>query len=85
MNIITEVIFTHTSQKAQSTKHKAQTTNENQLKLYFSPLLGTTLPRFTSVLTHNSSTISGATNHTHSKAANESQLHEASMDLDNLC
>ena len=45
-------------------------------------------PHFTSVLTHNRSTISGATNHTQmdsTNAANESQLHKASMDLDNSC
>ena len=48
--------------------------------------ISTTLPCFTSALTHNRSTISGATNYTQmdsTNAANESQLHEASMDLDN--
>ena len=56
MNIITEVgilIFKCTSQKPQTTNYKC---------IYFSPLVGTTLPRFTSALTHSRSTISGATN-----------------------
>ena len=45
----------------QARNHKPQTTNaKNQLKLYFSPLARTTLPRFTSALTHNRSTISGS-------------------------
>ena len=70
--------------------YKPETTNykcKNQLKLYFSLIVGTTLPRFTSVLTHNRSTISGATKHTQmdcTNAANESQLHEASVDLVNI-
>ena len=73
---------TLTSQKPQTTNYKCK----NQPKSYFSPLVGTTLPHFTSALTHSRSTISGATNHTQmdsTNAANKSQLHEVSMDLDN--
>ena len=81
MNIITEVgilIFTRTSRKPQTTSYKCK----NQLKLYLSPLVGTTLPRFTLVLTHNRSTISGATNHTqYQRGKREPTPHEASMDL----
>ena len=67
--------------------YKPETTNYKCKNQYFSPLVGTTLSRFTSALTHNRSTISDATNHTQmdsTNAANESQLHEASMDLVNI-
>ena len=71
--------FNFYTYKSETTNHKPQATNAK---------ISTTLPRFTSALTHNRSTTSSATNHTQmdsTNAANESQLHEASMDLDNSC
>ena len=63
--------------------YKPETTNNKCKNQHFSPLVGTALSHFTSALTHNRSTISGATHRWTLPTQKKSQLYEASMDLVN--